>query len=89
MNIRSLQTMLAGLAGGLRRVGPYLLVELLLPGGTVLALLLYLSRRRRSARKPGPRLAVSNTVVPMKRSTRLIMLGTLNPYAADQTARAA
>lgn len=32
----------------LRRLGPYALVELVLPGGTLLALLLYLYRRRAS-----------------------------------------
>jgi hypothetical protein len=31
------------------RMGPYVLVELLLPGGTLLALLLYLYRRRTSS----------------------------------------
>ena len=31
----------------LQRTGPYLLVELLLPGGSVLALLLFLHRRKR------------------------------------------
>lgn len=31
----------------LARIGPYALVELLLPGGTLLALLLYLYRRRK------------------------------------------
>ena len=30
---------------GLRKFGPYVLVELLLPGGTLLALLLWLSQR--------------------------------------------
>ncbi len=29
-----------------RRLGPYLMLEILLPGGTLLALLLYLYRRR-------------------------------------------
>ena len=29
-----------------RRVGPYLMLEILLPGGTLLALLLFLYRRR-------------------------------------------
>lgn len=29
-----------------RRIGPYLLVEALLPGGTLLAVLLYLYRRK-------------------------------------------
>lgn len=31
----------------LQRIGPYLLVEILLPGGTLLALLLFLSRSGR------------------------------------------
>jgi hypothetical protein len=31
----------------LEKAGPYLLLEILLPGGTVLALLLFLYRRRR------------------------------------------
>jgi hypothetical protein len=30
----------------LRRLGPYALLELVMPGGTILALLLYLYRRR-------------------------------------------
>jgi hypothetical protein len=33
----------------LRRLGPYALLELLMPGGTILALLLYLYRRRVNA----------------------------------------
>jgi hypothetical protein len=41
---------LAIVAGALRRwgraFGPYLMLEILLPGGTLLALLLYLYRRR-------------------------------------------
>jgi hypothetical protein len=31
-----------------RRLGPYLMLEILLPGGTLLALLLFLYRRRQS-----------------------------------------
>jgi hypothetical protein len=31
------------------RLGPYFIVEILLPGGTLLALLLYLYRRRKPA----------------------------------------
>ena len=38
-----------------RRFGPYLLVEMVMPGGTLFALLLYLYRRR----KPADILAVS------------------------------
>ena len=30
----------------LKRFGPYLAIEILLPGGTLIALLLYLARRR-------------------------------------------
>ena len=33
----------SGVVGGLRKAGPYLLVELLLPGGTLIALLLWFS----------------------------------------------
>jgi len=33
----------------LRNAGPYLLIELLLPGGTLMALLLYAYRNRRAA----------------------------------------
>lgn len=38
----------------LQRIGPYLLVELLLPGGSLLALALFLYRRRRPARLQKP-----------------------------------
>jgi hypothetical protein len=31
----------------LRKFGPYLAIEMLMPGGTLLALLLYLSRHRK------------------------------------------
>jgi hypothetical protein len=46
----------------LQRAGPYLVVEMLLPGGTLLALTLYLYRRRKillepmSIRRPADRL---------------------------------
>jgi hypothetical protein len=36
-----------------QKAGPYLLLELLLPGGTLVALLLYVYRRRRSGDDPG------------------------------------
>jgi hypothetical protein len=36
------------------RCGPYLFVELVLPGGTLLALLVYLYRRQAAKRAPGP-----------------------------------
>ena len=34
---------------GLRAVGPYALLELVMPGGTLIALLLYMYRRRAAA----------------------------------------
>ena len=40
---------LALLRRWLPRLGPYVLVEIALPGGTLLALLLYLYRRRNSS----------------------------------------
>src|SRR5688572_21037974 len=48
MNLPPLNSILEALAEGVRRFGPYLLTELLLPGGTVLAVLLFLARRRRA-----------------------------------------
>lgn len=52
--------------GILRRVaqkaGPYLLVEMLMPGGTLLALLLFLYRRRKSAHAGGARRAIADAM---------------------------
>ena len=39
-----------------RRLGPYLMLEILLPGGTLLALLLFLYRRRQVNGATGARL---------------------------------
>lgn len=38
-----------------RRLGPYLMLEILLPGGTLLALLLFLYRRRQAYGATGAR----------------------------------
>jgi hypothetical protein len=38
-----------------RRLGPYLMLEILLPGGTLLALLLFLYRRRQANGATGAR----------------------------------
>ena len=38
-----------------RRLGPYVMLEILLPGGTLLALLLFLYRRRQSDGATGAR----------------------------------
>ena len=35
------------------RCGPYLFVELVMPGGTLLALLMYLYRRQAAKKEPG------------------------------------
>ena len=40
---------LAALAWLLRKVGPYLAIEILMPGGTLIALALFLYRRRNAA----------------------------------------
>ena len=41
--------MMKWILGKARKFGPYVLVELLLPGGTLLAFLLWLSQYRRKA----------------------------------------
>jgi len=41
-------------AQGLRKAGPYLLIELLLPGGTLVALLLWLSQHKWAEAPQGP-----------------------------------
>jgi hypothetical protein len=46
----------------LRNLGPYLLIEILLPGGTLLALLLYASRNGRLFREDAPALATVLTL---------------------------
>ncbi len=43
----SLGNLLRAAATAPRELGPYALLELVMPGGTLLALLLYLHRRRR------------------------------------------
>lgn len=54
----TLQTILGSIAEGARRIAPYLLTELLLPGGTILAVLLFLVRRRRARLKRASRCPV-------------------------------
>lgn len=57
----------------LSRIGPYLVVEIALPGGTLLALLFYLYRRRKaSIRQPSLRTAM--TLTPYPREMRLAEL---------------
>ncbi|HEX6006808.1 MAG TPA: hypothetical protein VFY80_02530, partial [Burkholderiales bacterium] len=52
------------LAEALRRIAPYLLTELLLPGGTLLALVLFVSRYRRKRRAQMAAAAANDAPVP-------------------------
>ena len=55
-----------------QKLGPYLMLEVLLPGGTLLALLLFLYQRRRfSIAIPGfPKLAVPSYVTGCNRTKK-------------------
>lgn len=57
----NLADLLRTAALALRKLGPYALLELLLPGGTILALLLYLYRRRSDRRAVYPQSPVDCT----------------------------
>ena len=46
----NLVNLLRSAALALRALGPYVLLELVMPGGTILAVLLYLYRRRMNER---------------------------------------
>jgi hypothetical protein len=51
-----------------QELGPYLMLEILLPGGTLLALLLFLYRRRKlntGSVAPGTALTVARAFLPM------------------------
>jgi hypothetical protein len=51
-----------------QELGPYLMLEILLPGGTLLALLLFLHRRRKlniGSVAPGAALTVARALAPM------------------------
>jgi hypothetical protein len=52
--MRILHAVPAALRRACGQWGPYVLLELLLPGGTLMALLLYLHQRLRAARGHGP-----------------------------------
>ena len=58
----TLSNLLRAAALALRALGPYALLELVMPGGTLLALLLYLHRRR-SRRSRYPRASVDPLMV--------------------------
>jgi hypothetical protein len=74
----------------LRNLGPYLLIEILLPGGTLIALLLYASRSGRLFRDDAPALATVLTLAsalahPMARtlSSGVFQLPGGNPAQRD------
>jgi len=74
----------------LRNLGPYLLIEILLPGGTLIALLLYASRNGRLFREDAPALATALTLAsalahPMARrlSSGVFHLAGGNPAQRD------
>jgi hypothetical protein len=48
---------------GARRAGPYLLVELLLPGGTLVALLIFIVRYAKNLRTRNPAVRGSSRVI--------------------------
>lgn len=50
--MKTLANGLERVGGWVQKLGPYVLLEVLLPGGTLLALLLFLYRRRRLALAP-------------------------------------
>jgi hypothetical protein len=62
---RSLRDAIARAVGSIRSVGPYVAIELLLPGGSIIALALWTYRRRRATR--GSASTVSTAAVPAER----------------------
>jgi len=58
-NRSRLATWAAGIGTALRQLGPYVAIEILLPGGTLLALLLWLYRRSGHTKENGGALADS------------------------------
>jgi hypothetical protein len=67
-----------GVIVGLKALAPYAMIELVLPGGSVMALLLWLYRRRKSGVGFGP--------LPMKLLTMLRLANPLGFNAAARTA---
>ena len=61
-----MQRVIVILAAWARRVGPYLMLEILLPGGTLFALLLFLYRNRKlniASVAPRPPLAMTRPLI--------------------------
>jgi hypothetical protein len=78
-----------GLAAWIRKLGPYLIVEALLPGGTVLALLLFLYRRSRDAAPGanmpmtagGPVKRLADSVASLPKRLAALQAGAIGPGA--------
>jgi hypothetical protein len=66
--LRGLIARTAGIARSLRSLGPYLAIEVLLPGGSIIALALWTYRRRRAARHED---ATSTAIAPSAPRARL------------------
>jgi hypothetical protein len=50
--MQTLTRLIEWLCSWTRKLGPYVLIEIVLPGGTMLALLLFLYRRRKTTLAP-------------------------------------
>ena len=81
----------AAIADMFRRVGPYLLLELLLPGGTLIALLLYLQRTGRLDPRRGgmrrARMTMLTAVARAKRAARQAMPDWMHVVSAEPARR--
>jgi len=68
------------------RLGPYLLIEILLPGGSLLALLLFLYRRYRQ--RYGWRAASGSSALPLTFASMVRSVGTRSPTSVRAGAAA-
>ena len=68
------------------RLGPYLLIEILLPGGSLLALLLFLYRRYRQ--RYGWRAASGSSALPLTIASMVRSVGTRSPTSVRAGAAA-
>jgi hypothetical protein len=66
---RTLRGAIARVMRSIRSFGPYVAIELILPGGSIIALALWTYRHRRAARASAN--TVSSAVVPAVRRTQL------------------
>ena len=71
----TLLTMLRNLGGLLQKAGPYLLIELVLPGGTLIAFLLFLYQRRGSFDGIGAPLPFAAAVTTLGEAVEVVLPG--------------